>query len=548
MVILRTPEKRHPSYRLLRKFLQLTVLLGTMIGCDDNASRVEPTLAAAHTDPGDARSAWLRVNPEGLAALPALLFQVGSPQSVPLPSSSSGDLRICPEGGCTASITLEQVALSARAGGIVQATARMRARTGPIGVRYEQSWACAFTGYPECSVVVNSANHPPNTLSLSSEINVLGEEGALTRFGLNMDANNLIEGSDISISGANACGGIWCNVANVAGATSYIASEANGALSASLQGEAEALLCRACSSGCPGGSRCERGICQTESGCVPSPVAFESYLPDPDTPKGALVSLALADHGDTRLGGLDLAMRITATPVSRSVCVPSTEPPSSEALPVSVLSRTAERGHFRVAVGEAAINRALWAVYASGEACLDFPVDDLPDLANRLLRTLVPGLSGLPEPHNPELSIRPLSAPVVRFEVEEMVVEAAVQVDLFVRVADQPIRIVSGRVRLTARVGLDVDGRSFVLRVPQSERSAVVESVWVSPLAGTDIASLERGLEPLLQFGVGLAEERIVLGELPPGSPAHVALAQPPRMVTVGDHRALLLDMNLVEP
>ncbi len=532
----------------------VAALLLASFGCEGAGDSAGAVAAARATSRADARSAWMRVTPEGLEALPAALAASlpAEGASIDVPRLRHGDLTVCTSGQCAIGLSLERMSVSPRAEGTLGLSLGVRAVAEAVGVRYEQSWACAFSGRPACTVGVDTARQAPTAITASATVATeVDAHTGLTSLSVGearVPAG--LDGGDVEIAGANGCGQVWCTLANVGIARRWLADEANRALTGAIAAEAAARTCLPCDAGCPSGASRDAGVCRSSDGaCVRRPVAASAEVRSHDGRRRATVAVALADEVGVRRGGLDVALRLSARPDGRHRCAPEADPPRATPLPRSVLEGGDERGvHLRVALSEAAVSRAAWALHQTGVGCVDVGPEEVPQLDAAMLAIVLPssirlsvlGLSA------PSVAVRPLAPPEIHVEDDGTVrIEARdLRMDIEATVDGRRLRLASGTLhaRGVARIG-ERDG-ALAIEIPLDSIVMDVAAVWSAPILGADEGELRDTFEALSLAAVGVVPEVIPLDRIPvPGRLVPVRT----RGVTAQGARALLVDLR-VEP
>ncbi len=522
-----------------------------VFGCDQQDDwRPAASTAAEATYRVDQRSAWLRITPSGLNAITSTIGSL-SPNDlvVDIPRVEQDDITVCPDGGCAVRLDPErlEVGLSERPG--LNVDVAVRAVTDAIPVRYEQTWPCAFTSNPECSVLVDTAMAQPRTIDaqvgfgfrIDARTGLTVLEVASAEMGAGVSAE------DVTVAGRNRCGTLWCSVANVAGVTEMLAERANAALTSAVTERTAALSCRPCSMGCDPGSSCaEDGLCRRSRGensgrCDPAPLAASIEIASPDEQRRVSLAASLADDVAQSASGLDLALRLSARPSFRHRCAPLKNAPRTRPLPVEILGET--DAHARLVIGEASIARMLWAAHQAGVGCYDADASILEELDISMLLPTLSRLSALSVAH-PVISVRPLEVPSVAIgEDGSMRVEATrVRIDIGANVMGAFARLASGTVTMRGRVALVPNGTRLNLQVAQNQIETEVESVWGSPLLGASDDTLRNTFEVIVRLAKGAVPDSYpLIAEPLPGSPR---LARRPLLVEHDGVRAYAFDLR----
>lgn len=550
------------------------------VGCEgrgDGSARgraqIEASMAALHASPVDARSVWLRVSPRGMRELPTLVARgtteasatnagtnagtnasgvptPSAPERVALSRTRSGDFTVCTGGQCGLALTLADAHATAGTNGRVGVGVSARVRSDPIGVRYEQSWACAFASRAECTVTVDTEREGAPFLGVEATLGVaVDPPTGMTAVSL-VDAGvpTGLDGGDVSVEGTNVCGAVWCTVANVTGATSLVASRMNDELVARVRDEVRAQVCRACDAGCPRGARCEAGVCMAGPSCVPRAFAAETTLAAADAQTEVLLAAALADEAEVRAGGVELALRLTAIASGRSRCAPRAPAPAPGPLPRGVLDvAPTDRGHVRIAVGEAALARALHALQQGGVGCKTVALDDVPIVGQAGLVGLFPTASRLAAlaPHGAKLVVMPLAPPTIETtEDGALTLGTSIRVDVEAELLGRTVRVASAALALSARAHVAMHEGTLALEMPSAEREMRVAHVWSSPVLGASDAMLRQSFEAIGAVAATVLPETTPLEALPlPGG--HLRLVGPPLRAEARGARALVLDLEL---
>ena len=547
---LQFPSPHHPVRAVGRTLLMLAFLPcgGCSSGPDHEAAQRDAVEAASHTTVGDARSAWIRITPEGLRSMPRALASTEA-LTVDLSRVRQGDFSVCPAGDCALRITLQDVVIAPHGADRLSVSVSARATTSSVPVRYMQTWPCAFSSTPECSVRVDTAAQPPADIAVEAglTLRIDPQTGLLAS---RLDRPRIVrglDGGDVAVSGRNVCGQIWCGAANLVGATGWLVEQANDSFAAMVATESSSLSCLTCSAGCPGGSNCDRGLCRMPSGdCAPVPLAAETVVAAFDRNAETRISVALADDVAIRRGGVEIGLRIAALPSRLHPCAPHVEAPRAVALPPSVLDGDDVGSHVRVALGERTLERVLWALHQGGLGCLDIGGEDVPALSAAALRMLLPSSRRL-EPlglDSPSISVRLLVPPSVEVRDDGTLYITAprTRIDIEARVDDRTLRLAAAviAVRAVAR-GAMRDGR-LVIEAPRDGLETRIRDMWSAPLLGANDPELEATFGALTTLASGAVPEITPLDALP--IPGRLVLARA-RGVGQDDQRALVVDLRL---
>jgi hypothetical protein len=528
-------------------FLWLLILACSMGCADRREATVLATRAARSTSTTDARSGWLRITARGVQRLSQRAganagATAGSSRTIRIPSARQGDFTVCTRGECSVDIQITEALASIAPDSGLALGLGARVRSTSIPVRYEQSWACAFTGRPECTVNVDSATAGSPQVGARALVRLeLDQSTRLVRARL-ADVG-LVQGfdeTDVRVAGANTCGSVWCSIGNLPGAASLLNAQVEPAVVALVRSQIENQLCVPCESGCPTGSTCIDGLCRDASGCVSAPVGLATALASRDGTTQAYVAVALGDQIVAGNDSIDVGLRIHAAPSDVHRCVPRAEAPDPIPLPQSVLTARADRGDLRAAIGERALERVFWALWQAGIGCLDLGEQDLP-----IVRRLVPGLQALRElgARAPRIRATPVRAPALRLEGDGGTIALVVRIDLEAEIDRRILRLASAD--LDVRVPLSIDLRAGTLLALLDAARAEVEvaDVWRSPLLDEGEDALRDRFSGLGAAGVAFLPAEISLGSLPAELP--LARVGDPETVEVGDTRALVLDLEL---
>jgi len=535
----------------MRSTVALMAML-VMAGCAGDPSsptaQLEASLAASHTSSRDARSVWIRLSPAGVAALPRFaIAQAGPAPTIELSETSSGDFTVCTEGQCTLSLQFGDVVATADRAGL-DLSVSAEARSSAIGLRYEQSWACAFAGRPECSASVDTTREAPPVLRATAraEVEVDGPTGRLALRPTDVSVPIGLDGGDISVAGRNTCGRVWCSVANITGATAILSRLANQELEARLAREVGGRLCRSCGAGCPVGTRCEAGICIRDTGsCVPASFAVEATLASEDERGEALFAFALADEARVRAGGLDLAARLTTRISAPHRCVPSLSAPTQRPLPSAVLSSASDDAMIRVAISETAISRVFWALSASGVACREVAIRDIPLVGAGGLSALFPSASRLDGlASDGRVTLAPLETPSVEIRADGGVtVGLPLSVAVEAQVLGRRVRLASARIDMSLVARMTVHEGIPTLAIAQSDVGTSVGDVWATPLLGADPDGLAGRFDAIAGLARAVVPARVPLSTV--ALPVPVELVGTPHGVGIAGTHALIVDLNL---
>jgi hypothetical protein len=524
----------------------VVVLFAT--GCADRReASALAARAARSTSTTDARAGWLRITARGIERLSKNAganagATPGTSRTVRIPSSRQGDFSVCTRGECSVDIQITEALASIAPEASLALGLGARVRSSAIPVRFEQSWACAFTGRPECNVTVDSSAAGSPVVAARALVRL--ELDPSTRLvQARLGDVGLVQGfdeSDVRVAGANTCGSVWCSVANLPGAATLLNSQVEPAVTDLVRSEIEGQLCVACESGCPTGATCVSGVCRDAGGCVSAPVGLGAVIAAPDRTTQVYVAIALGDEIVPTPGGIDVGLRVHAAPSEVHRCVPRAEAPDPIAIPEAVLSSRPDRGDLRAAVGERALERVFWALWQAGVGCLEVGESDLP-----IVRTLVPGIAALRDlgAGSPRIRATPIEAPSLRLEGNGGKLSLVVRLDLEAVVDRRIVRLAAGD--LSVRVPLSIDLRQgTLLALLDSARAEVeVERVWRSPLLDESAEALRDRFAGLGAAGVAFLPAEVSLGTLP----AELGLARvgDPETVEVGETRALVIDLEL---
>ena len=531
-------------------------VLFTMFGCDSESASVKARAfaAAETTSKQDARAGWIRITPAGIGELPNVVGNLDRDAlTFDVPQEKIGDLRICTNGRCKISLVPEKTKLSlSKTATELAVDVDVAVNTSAIPIRYEATWPCAFTGAPECAVVVNSTRAGNRSLSAQA----LFELGVDVRTGLAVLSTKAsqvphgLDGGDIAVAGTNKCGQLWCTAASVGPVQEALATQVNESLSDALEEHTKTASCRACAYGCNPGSACAKdGYCRRIAGvekgsCDPSPLAASVSIASLDGSRRTYVSTAIADEAISRDGGIDLALRITAKPSKQHACVVKSQAPPMEAISAESLKKLPDgSAHVRVVIGKAAIERTLWAVQQSGIGCISVSSDDAGDVD---LSLLLPATQRLAELGvvSPQISVQPLSAPDVELNSDGSFSLSAgkVRIDFSAKVAGHTLRLASATATLRAQAALALKEDGLVLSLPPEKVSSHVDSMWVAPILSSNASSVSTTFDVLLNLAKGSLkrEYRVFESRLPGG----LTLSSTPRAVTVDGQRMLAVDMR----
>ncbi len=371
--------------------------------------------------------------------------------------------------------------------------------------------------------------------------------------GLSLAASSIEHGvdpEDLAIAGANACGRLWCSLANLAGASGFVSAHANEAMAAVVKQAIEMRTCRPCGLGCDAGTTCDGTICRTPGGaCVPAALAWGGTLASDDGTGRAGLAVALADDVDTRHGGIDLALRLGVRTEARHLCAPEVPSPPPVPLPRAALDGASENGvDVRIAIGEPALARVLWAVHQAGLGCGELEANAVPGLGEAALSMLLPSSRrlaplGLGAPRFAIRPLRPYEAHV-RDDGGVTLRAPAVQVDIEAEVGGRLLRIASAVVSLEARAQLGIDAGAVVVRMPHDGVSVHVDRVWSAPVLGASTHELEATFGALSEIARAALPERLAVPDAALPLPHGLVLAGPPHGVEVHGVRALVIDLR----
>jgi len=498
----------------------------------------------------DARAAWLRLTPEGLRALPGWVGALGAGGiEAAIPASRHGALGLCEGAACSLRLDLRSLEVALEDGASLSIALDLRARTSGLPVVYHERLPCAFLSEPACTVRIDTA--------LSGAAGI----GARANLGLRLDPRSGLislapaapqithglDGDDLRIAGANTCGSVWCTAANLGIVRGVLADEANEALDAAIRQRLERLSCMPCEAGCAPGNRCAEGICVlSRGGCEPAPLATLIALQTREDRAPLELALALGDALETSRGGLDLGLRLGATPSSRDRCAVPLERPDAAPLPHAILERGADAGaHLRVVLSEATLHRALWAAHQSGLGCVSIPADELLGLTLPGLRALDPlGLGGS------QIQIVPLALPELRFE-EEGAIHARIErvrIEIEAAIDGRMLRLAWAEATLEVQARLEDEGGLLWLDVDLDSVQIEITRHDASPLlaggeGGGGRQALARTYALLAGMARALVPTRIPLTTEP--LPGGLRLARAPRLLRApGGQRALELALR----
>lgn len=517
----------------------------------------EAQRAAAAVPRGAPPHAWVRVTSDGLAAVPAIATIAAGDRrggvDVPIPATRQGDLSVCPRGGCSIRVEPGPVRIAGVAGDVaIDVTAS--ARTTTIPVRYEQRWPCAFTDVPACAIDVDTQRQGAPNIAARVRVGAAPSpaSGAIVPRLVEASVPIGVDPGDLRIAGTNTCGGIWCTVANIAGATSTIARRADEALLGAVVSNIEALGCRPCALGCSAGTQCGEGsVCRAPSGaCELAPLATRVSLGEVHgADSGALVvavtALRAASHGS----GVDVGLHVGASgDVGR--CAPATPPPASDPLPASVLDATPIAGaHVRVAIGERALDRAMWAVHRAGAACVEASGADIEAVGAGAIELALPSARALAPLGVVSfgVAVRPLAAPRAHIGDDGSITVAAddVRIEVSAEVAGRRLRLAYATIDVEARATLSLAPGSLpALEIARGSFQARVDRVWSAAVLGAPEAELRRAFGALAALARAATPERVELPREAWPIPDDLALGARPRAVEVEGQRALVLDLR----
>lgn len=523
--------------------LPALLLAAVLAACGGEEAR-----AGAETAAADARSAWVRVTPEGLRALPSLAggaiggtVEPDGSRRIPIGAQRQGDFALCPRGDCAVRLWIDAIEARPAGRASVMIEARARATTGQVPVRYEQTWPCAFSGRPECVVDVDTSRTGEPTVTGQARIHLdLDRPTGLLRPALtDVGMSQGVDSADVQISGSNVCGSIWCSAANIVGASGMISERLNEALGSQLREQA---------------------------GMIPSPVAMRTAIEPADRGAEAVLAFALADEALVERSAVDLAARLTATRSRVHRCVPAAEPPAAVPLPRDVLgvASRGDRAHVRIAIGEAAIARAAWALHQAGVMCVDAGPERIPQLTPALLGALLPATRDLVSLRvgAPSIAVRPLHPPEVRFEANGTITIAVrrVRIELWAEVDRRALRLAAAHVDVRGTAQLVADAQGLALATPRARVGTRVRDTWSAPALGADRDELRALFAALARVAIDTLPERTALGPATPEGEApsrdailarRLRLAERPRTVEVPSRigretvaRALVIDLR----
>lgn len=534
--------------------LRSVVWLVCLAGCADqpDAVRVASEAAARSAPEGD-RAVWVRVSPNHLRSLPLRPEELHPRQNIELTQIRAQDFTVCTQGRCEISVDVNEVSMSVLQGGSIGVGIGARVASGSVGVRYEQSWPCMFTGRPECAVSIDTARQAPTNITARAELVPWADPttGVLGfRLG-NVTVPTGVDGGDLTVTGGNVCGQVWCNVAQVAGVTSSLLAQATSDLGGVVQQGVGERVCRTCPTGvCPSGSQCVDGVCRDAGGCLPVPLAAETTIMSEDSAAGARVGLALIGPSEARRGGLEIPVRLTAEPTASHRCVAALEAPQPEPLAPNVLTMHPDRAPIRVAIGRAGIRRALWALFAGGVACRTVRASDLESIPRGMMLGLLPSLAHL-DNALPSLSLRPSAVPTVEVRSDGALgVRVSIEVELAAPWLGRQMRLAVGTLTAEGQLSIGSEDDAIVLQLPHETWEIDVAEVWVSPLLANSEASVEGSFTALATLALGLLPPSLPLDELLPDTPYldRVRLGGQPIGVETPRGGVLLIDLDFTGP
>lgn len=469
--------------------------------------------------------------------------------AIALPATRQGDLSLCPSGRCSVSLRPSEVEVTAASDDELSVSVAVRAAALGVPVRYEQSWPCAFTGRPACTVSVDTtrAGVPHLTASARIGLSIDPRTGLLALTPRDAQITHGLDGGDVRIVGANTCGRVWCTAANLTGVTGILVDRANVALGDAVAEQLSTLACTPCEAGCRSGYRCVAGICREprSQACQPAPLAMGVALASPDQARQVRLDFALGDAVGARHGGLETALRIAASSSQRHRCVPPADAPRATPLPRAVLDRGSEAEvHARVAVAESALARAAWAAQQAGIGCADLGLEELPSFGLRVLLPTVRRLDvfGVGEPR---ISVRPLEPPVVTVEESGALrlTAARVRVDIGAGIDGRMLRLASTELTLGVTASLQSEEGQLFIALDAASVEVVVGDVWGAPLLGADREGLELTYDALTALVRAAIPPRVPLTE--EALPGGLRFVGTPRRVIVDGVTAIVADLRL---
>jgi hypothetical protein len=243
---------------------------------------------------------------------------------------------------------------------------------------------------------------------------------------------------------------------------------------------------------------------------------------------------------------VEAALRVTAEPDGVHRCAAAADAPVPRPLPRSVLDG-GDRGAVRVAVGEAALARVLWALQQGGVGCVEVGEAEAPPLAAglsallpsaRRIRPLVVGA--------PSVAVRPLAPPTPRVEDDGAVSLAArAGIEIWATVAGRRLRVAAAEASVTGVMRLASRGSALAIEAPHDSLVVEIRDVWSAPVLGASERELRRTFDALASIALAVVPESTPL-DLP--LPGRVRLASAPTVRTAAGTRALVVDLELEAP
>ncbi len=486
------------------------------------------------TSTRDARSAWVRVTSTGLQEIPQLLapssFQIGFREI------RDESTVVCPGGGCRARVVpyAATASVSGRGTGDQSLDLRVVAglQTDSFGVTYEERWPCAMLDVPRCAMTVDTARVDPRGIAARGNLGLRIDPttGLVTVGSSELELLAGIDGGDVTVQGTNACGQVWCTLANVANVTETIAERGNEGMVSNARQAIEALTCRPCSQGCATGSICQDGICVRRAGpeaghCDPRPVGMRFQVPE-NSSEAIRFDIAFADALSRNRGGIESAVRVTSSPLSENPCVPDLPLPSATPIPEGAFDRISDgNAHLVLLLAQSAIERAFWAAHQGGVACMEVDASDGFDLGTVLPlsnRASALGLEGGFAKVRPRaLAQFELNGDSARVTLPELVVE------LGASVAGRPLVLASGTLRASMRLDFAAGEDGVTLRFSDVDIETV--EIRSRPILSSD----PEEARPTFQVLQGLVRATIP-NELTLPLPGNLSLASAPQVEEFG--------------
>ncbi len=408
----------------------LAACSGDSCGCDQYEQRAFPTTKLSVTIPS---AGQVRVTQSGLnyveSQVPYLLTQV-LPGGLDfcIPRDTSGNPDICVDSTCTGGANGCQVNLVLAGQSIDPMspdTVQVQVMIGDVNERLNFDYdATLFTA--NCYVQLfkkGSSEETPATVTGTVPVRIFADAASPTKE-VGVEVGDVVldlEDVDFKIHGrGNAGDTVACGGASLVRGffRGRIESEIRTALNDAVANVERSQLCRQCgtSADCPSTASCNAGVCDYAASCVPRTLGIEGRL-TLTTPElvgstaeanpradfmGKAADLARVDTGVT------VGLRAGAEPVAISDCVP-VDPATRPAIPV-IPATTAITGNTRPGGGsfmlgfglhKAAIEQALWSVWATGATCLTIGGQDLAALSTTTFSLAAPSLKDVAGPGQP---------------------------------------------------------------------------------------------------------------------------------------------------